>query len=157
MFQYTASLLLLAMAVVCDIKTRKIKNWINYNFMAIGMVHLICFRRAEFVGVAICCVIFYIMGCIGASGWGDIKCVIALTLINGWKGAVISYIAAQCIMVIGYFFRTPVAAIRDIDCNMNDIKKLDVKIDNTKKRHIFAPYLAGGYVFWIVLHALEVL
>lgn len=157
MFQYVSSVILLSMAVISDIKTRKIKNWINYSFMAIGFVHLLCFRRSEALGVAICCVAFYIMGCIGASGWGDIKCVIDLTLINGWKCAVVAYIAAQCVMVAGYLLHTPIAAIRDIDRNLNDIKKLNIQIDDKKKRHIFAPYLAGGYIIWIVLQVLEVL
>lgn len=156
MFNYVVSAALLTLAVISDIKTQKIKNWINYSFMLIGLIHLICFRRNALCTSLIACAAFYMLGCIGASGWGDIKCAIALTLINGWKGAAIAYIMAQVIMVAGYLLRTPSTAVHDIDRNLRDIKALNVKIDNQKKRHIFAPYLAGGYITWIIFRALEV-
>ena len=106
------ALIFLSIAVVTDLKTREIPDWVSLAILAVGILDgwfgggLACWNdRLYGLGLAAvgCTALFYL----GALGGGDAKLLMALGLVVGWRpllsilfytaviGGVLSYIAMR--------------------------------------------------------------
>lgn len=145
------SLILLITATICDLKTGKIKNWITFPVIAFALIYNGFTNSYNILEMSVSLIAWFIIGCIGISGWGDIKCCMALTAINGWQCALNAYLAAQAFMVVKYLVLSPKRALSDLKENTNDILRNRVKIDTSKPKHIFAPFLLAGYLVHLLI------
>lgn len=145
------SLALLVTATICDLKTGKIKNWITLPFLVGMLIYVIATKRPDLYELYVALVVWFIVGCIGISGWGDVKCCMALTVINGWQCAVCAYLAAQVFMVVKYLILSPKKALHDLKKNADSVLHNRVTIDTSKPKHIFAPFLLAGYLVYLLI------
>jgi prepilin peptidase CpaA len=87
---------ILAVAVVTDLQTRKIYNWLTFPAMAVGLVLSVAFGglaglQASLIGFFAGSLVFaigFFMG--GAMGAGDVKLMAAIGLWLGWPNVVAS-------------------------------------------------------------------
>lgn len=154
MITILASLSLLMAATVCDFKCGKIKNWITLPTILIAALVTIHTNPNDFWIGIIALGIWFLAGCIGISGWGDIKCCMALTLVNGWRIALFTYLAAQICLIAWHLVLSPKETFREIRCYIQNFLKKNVIIDNAKTKHIFAPYLLVGYLIQLLVSLL---
>lgn len=145
------ALAILVVATICDLATRKIPNWLTLPALLFG-VCVTCYHSPErtkeltvFIGI------FFIMGCIGVTGWGDVKCAMAVASFVGWLPAAISFVVANILLFVRYMIFTPKKAFNDFKDNTKQLITANVKIDETKPKHVFSPFLLAGYVVSVIV------
>lgn len=139
-------LAMLIIATICDLTTRKIPNWLTLPALLFGVCMTGYYSPEKTKELAIFLGVFFMMGCIGVTGWGDIKCVMAVASFVGWIPATISFVVANIFLFVRYMMFTPKEAINNLKDNAKQLITANVKIDETKPKHIFAPFLLTGYV-----------
>ena len=145
------ALLMLIIATICDLTTHKIPNWLTLPILLLG-IFATCYQSQDKTKeLAIFIGIFFIMGCIGVTGWGDIKCVMAIASLVGWLPAASSFVVANVFLFIRYMLFTPKEAIEEFKDNTKQLITANVKIDETKPKHIFAPFLLCGFIVSVVV------
>lgn len=144
--KFIIAIVFLLLAMICDIATGKIKNWLTFPVLTAGLFYVLHYEPAQFKPLLLTLVAMFALGCIGVSGWGDIKCVMALSTIVGWKTSVASYLLAQVFLFVRYMIATPKQAIQEAKRSAVQLATKNVVIDKTKKKHLLAPYLLAGYI-----------
>lgn len=143
------SLIMLSTATFTDLKTGKIKNWTTLPVFLIALLYICIFSQEKILPTLLSAIVLFALGCMGVSGWGDIKCMMALVALNDWKTGLITYIIAQVLLVVFFIFRKPKETTSEIANQTKQIIRGAVEIDTSKKRHLFAPYLLIGYALVI--------
>lgn len=133
-------------ASICDILTGKIKNYLTLPVLLAGLVYTVKFEPDNTQSLIIFLVAMFILGCIGISGWGDVKCIMALASFSGWKIAVATFVFSQVLLFIKYMIMSPKQAVREVCDNAIQVAERKVTIDRTKEKHLLAPFLLVGYI-----------
>ncbi len=136
------SYIFLIIAAVTDCKTGKIKNWLTLPVFLLGFALTVIFTPNELPSRFITVIVLFALGCIGVSGWGDIKCVMALAALNNWKVVLIVYILAQLLLIA---YRLCIKSKSTLQEIKNQIMAGVFKVDKSREKHIFAPYLLTAY------------
>lgn len=139
------SFLVLLIATITDCKTQKIPNWLTIPSLLLGgaITHYYYPSNLKILGIAM--IVLFIMGCIGISGWGDIKCVMTIFSLNNWLIAVGMYVLAQVFLFVRYMIFTPKKALTEFKDNSKQLLSANVTIDETKPKYLLAPFLLAGY------------
>lgn len=133
-------------ASICDILTGKIKNYLTFPALLIGLVYTFKYEPDNMQSLLVFLVAMFILGCIGISGWGDVKCIMALASFSGWKIATATFVISQVLLFIKYMILSPKQAVREVQTNAIQVAERKVKIDQTKEKHLLAPFLLAGYI-----------
>lgn len=133
-------------ASICDITTGKIKNWLTFPALLTGLAYTFVYARNNLQSTIIFLVAMFILGCIGLSGWGDIKCVMALAALSDWKVAAAAFVGSQALLFIKYLILTPKQAIKDVRENAIQLSERKISIERTQEKHLLAPFLLASYI-----------
>ena len=136
----------LSIATICDICTHKIPNWLTFPALLAGGIITYHYFPDNIRSLSIFVFIMFIFGCMGISGWGDIKCVMAIAALNDWFVASVMYVAAQALLFVRYLVCFPNTAKKDFTDNAKQLATNTLSIDKTQPRHLLAPFLMFGYL-----------
>lgn len=145
------SIVFLSIVSTIDLKRGIIPNYLTFPTIGLGLVISLILDQGNLFGIIVCFAVLFIMGCIGVCGFGDIKALMVITALNGWKIATISFVLSQVIMVCFLFCKMPKATVDEFKNTAPQIFNGGVTIDTTKKRHVYAPYLLAGYIISVLI------
>jgi Flp pilus assembly protein protease CpaA len=151
--QFAVITAFLIIASVCDITTGKIKNWLTFPALIAGLTYTFVCERDNLQSTLIFLAAMFALGCIGLSGWGDIKCIMALASLSDWKVAAATFVGSQVLLFVKYLVLSPKQAAKDVCDNAIQISERKVSIDRTKEKHLLAPFLLASYfVVSVIFH-----
>jgi prepilin peptidase CpaA len=141
-----APLPVLAIAAVCDLRTRKVPNWLTFPSMIAGLALTCIFRNGAIFSCLAGMAVFFCLGALGAAGMGDIKLLMVLASVSGILiSASALGLASALLVVAGLIFdrQEAILAIKGAWLSLW-YRELAGKIGGGKKI-AFAPYIAAGY------------
>ena len=97
--QFAAIFILLGIGSFLDIKTREIPNWIS---VIIAMTAVINFRLENLWRLIVAVIFFSVALATGKIGGGDVKLIVALSVVCGLWGSFALLLFAQIAMLIFY-------------------------------------------------------
>lgn len=140
-------LIVLVIAIITDVRTMKIPNWLTFPFIGVSIVYEIVTKDQQWVANIVVVVFLFLMSLLDAVGIGDAKLLIGVTLLCGWNVSLTGLILGSVLFVIFFFIRKPRKVLSQIKAvlkalfsgDLTFLKELDIK-----ERKPFAPALAMG-------------
>ena len=83
-----------------DIRRRVIPNWLTLPVLMVMPGYMLLFHRARLLSYMIFVLSMITAGCVGVSGWGDIKLIMVIGGLNGWLVGCMTYVLAQPLLLI---------------------------------------------------------
>jgi len=159
--QFVITMEVLIPATVIDVKKHKIPNFITFPFILVSFILACCFSLnglwESFIGIAILfCVVF-----IEAMGIGDVKLLMGLTLLSGWRVSLMTLTFGIVLFLLYEFIRHPKKIWKKSKIALQAIRLKSALLLNDKTyKKPFALYLTIGYIIAYTLmdflHVLEV-
>lgn len=144
MLETVISLIFLGIAAYWDAKTKKVPyRYANVALIA-SLIYCIFIRKPDLVPISLYVVGMFILGAMRVSGWGDIKCLMCLGLVSGWKLALASYIAAQFLLVGYRLITAPAETVRQIKCVYEGDGDAESE-EKEKRRFALMPFIFVSY------------
>lgn len=128
-----------------DARTLIVPNRIIWPALGVGLLYRCLFQREDILPIMLICVLFFAAGCIGASGWGDIKVAMFVAFVFGWKIAISAYSLAQVVFLAFYFLKSPKTILQELFPSFNQ------KETNTKPERPFVPFFLVSILIVISL------
>ncbi len=116
------SLVYLCIASTCDVIRKKIPNVLNFPTMLAAVVLLSVYDVKLLPTRLLLCFCFFLLGGLGVSGWGDIKMMMILSLLNSWQTTILCFVIAQVMFIVFCFIRKPAAAKKTVQKGLIQMK-----------------------------------
>lgn|GEM_PF-702626 len=147
------SVILLIAASVADVRTKTIPNKITFPAMAIGLACILisAITLHYYIALVLRLVLFvlvFLFGMTGLIGLGDIKLIMALSLLNYPIIVLITVIAACVLLILIEVLLKPRETNRKITTGIVMVmtKRITKITKDNKETVAFAPFLFFGYL-----------
>ena len=131
--QFAAVAILLGIGSVMDIKTREIPNWISLGVLLAAFLD---FNIQNLWGIIVAAIFFSVALATGKIGGGDVKLIVALSVVCGLWGSFALLLFAQTAMLVFYGVSVIVQKLRG--------RTADQSLP-------FVPFITFGYVLATVI------
>ena len=138
--QSTILLIALIIATICDVKKKLIPNLLTFPLILISLIFSFCYRTSDLVVDLIAVVALFLVGTLNIMGFGDIKLLMGITLLCGWKIAIRGIIIALILLLLYDIIKRLLKGENPLLTLVRLVKSATG--DNTK--YAFAPFLSIG-------------
>lgn len=138
-------------AAVFDIKTNKIPNKLTFPMIIVGLVLSLIFAPIkETIISSVIVVALFFLGMTNLIGLGDIKLLMAVTMIGGWKMGVFSFIIATIYLCICAYIINPIETGFYITKTIKRLHFQKQKFNKNSTKYTFAPFMFLGVLTFIL-------
>ncbi|MCR5479039.1 MAG: A24 family peptidase [Ruminococcus sp.] len=139
--------IVLIIAAIFDIKKQRIPNSLTFPAFFVGLILMCITENFQTILINIICVLaIFLFGATGILGLGDIKLLMALTVLYGWSSTLLSFALASVILLIFTSFVNPVETWIYITKFFRRIRREKVPFNKKATKYVFAPFLLFGAV-----------
>lgn len=157
-FEYLGFLLIVMIgicAAMFDCKTMKIPNAISFSLMGFGIVWNVLFNKEDWWINFIAFMIIFLFGSLRLMGLGDIKMLMAFSLIAGWYCTLFTILFSCVLFIVVQFvfnFKNTLFVINSTLFYMKskNIKEIKESTSDSDKKPFFI-YILLGYIISFVL------
>jgi len=154
-FKILTLIFFLMFAVITDMNKQIIPNYITFSLMFIGVVYTSIFARSELIPNLIALIVMFFIGMLGLIGLGDIKLLMGINCLCGWRIMLIGLFFA-CLLCILYTLVTKPSEVIDATKSLIQATKTRNKMLITGEKKPFAPYIAFGvFTAYVVIAVLK--
>jgi len=149
------------LATIFDCRTMKIPNAISFPFMGFGLIWNVLFNREDWWVNLIAFVIIFLFGSLRLMGLGDIKMLMAMSLISGWF-CIILTVLFSCVLFVSvqliFHFKETWFTINSTlyYAKTNSFKAIKESTIGSKKKSFFI-YILFGYIISFVTIAFNII
>lgn len=146
------SLVITAIAAICDFRTGKVPNFLTFPAMLFGVVYAYFGGTGNGLERILLLIVLFVIGGIHIFGMGDLKLIMAIGALNGILCIGITVASAAILVIIVDSIRHRQEAWIDIKAGFRSLSELRFdKSYGTKRSVKFAPYLFVGLVIGVIL------
>jgi Flp pilus assembly protein protease CpaA len=141
---------MMILASITDARSMRIPNIITFSGMTLGCVYIAMLAPDVWLLRGTAALTLFLAGSLGVMGLGDIKLLMAVSLLMGpWCAGFC--LGAGCLLLVAFeFAKRPGETSAAIADGTRALLRLDLFMgtENGKKK-AFAPYMAAGYAIYI--------
>lgn len=147
--------IVMSISSVIDIKTKKVPNWLTMMFIFISFLITSIFNRDILLSSIACVAVLFVLCDLGIAGGGDIKLLMGVSLLCGWKVSLFTLAIASISLIVF----TVITNFKEV---LNQTKKFchnmmfkDFSSLKDGKGYSFAPHLTVGFVITSIVMAVK--
>lgn len=143
--------IVLIVAAIFDFFKQRIPNFITFPAFFVGLILMCITDDLHTILINIICVLaIFLFGATGILGLGDIKLLMALTVLYGWSSTLISFALASVILLIFTSIVNPIETWIYITKFFRRAKREKVPFNKKSTKYVLAPFLLLGAIITFI-------